>query len=142
MIQPEPAYNPGDLVRSIQQPDYWSQLGCSKNRSSAQQEMDQNVIHELLSEAPDRSSFAFTDESCLDNPGPCGAGAVIFLSGDPNGLELTRSVTARGSILLAELVAILMVLELTASEILRKFLTFPHHYKSSLIVNQQLESLH
>ena len=22
MIQPEPAYNPGDLVRSIRQPDY------------------------------------------------------------------------------------------------------------------------
>ena len=61
MIQPEPAYNLGDLVRSIQQPDYWSQLGYSKNRSSAQQEMDQNIINEVLSEAPDRSSFAFTE---------------------------------------------------------------------------------
>ena len=30
MIQPEPAYNPGDLVRTIQQPNYWSQLGSSK----------------------------------------------------------------------------------------------------------------
>ena len=58
MIQPEPAYNPGDLVRSIRQPDYWSQLGSSKNRSLAQQEMGQTIIHELLSEAPDRSSFA------------------------------------------------------------------------------------
>ena len=33
MIQPEPAYNPGDLVRTIQQPIYWSQLGSSKNKT-------------------------------------------------------------------------------------------------------------
>ena len=74
--------------------------------------MGLTIIHELLSEAPNRSSFAFTDGSCLDNPGPCGAGAVIFLPDDPSGLELTRPVAARGSIFLAELVAILMVLEL------------------------------
>ena len=111
MIQPEPAYIPGVLVRSILQPDYWSQLGSSKYRSSAQQEMGQNIIHELLSDAPDRSSFAFIYGSCLDNPGPCGAGAVIFLPDDPSGLELTRPVAARGSILLAEL----MVLELAVS---------------------------
>ena len=121
MIQPEPAYNPGDLVRSIQQPDYWSQLGSSKNRSSAQQEMGQNIIHELLSEAPGRSSFAFTDGSCLGNPGPCGAGAVVFLPDDPSGLELTRPVAARGSILLAELVAIIMVLELAVSKKISDF---------------------
>ena len=121
MIQPEPAYNPGDLVRSIQQPDYWSQLGSSKNRSSAQKEMGQNIIHELLTEAPDRSSFAFTDGSCLGNPGPCGAGAVVFLPDDPSGLELTRPVAARGSILLAELVAILMVLELAVSKKISDF---------------------
>ena len=54
MIQPEPADNPGDLVRSIRQPIYWSQLEYSKNRSSAQQEMGQNIFHELLSDAPDR----------------------------------------------------------------------------------------
>ena len=70
MIQLEPAYNSGDLVRSILQHNYWSQSGSSKNRYSAQQEMGQNIIHELLSEAPDRSSFAFTDGSCLENPGP------------------------------------------------------------------------
>ena len=74
--------------------------------------MGRTIIHELLSEAPDRSSFTFTDGSCLDNPRSCGAGAVIFLPDDPSGLELTRPVAARGSILLAELVAILMVLEL------------------------------
>ena len=61
---------------------------------------------------------------------------MIFLPDDPRGVELTRPTAARGSILLAELVAILMVLELAVS---KKFLTFPRHYKSSLIVNQQLD---
>ena len=37
---------------------------------------------------------------------------MIFLPDDPSGLELTRLLTATGSILLAEFVAILMVLEL------------------------------
>ena len=121
MIQPEPAYNPGDLVRTIQQPNYWSQLGSSKNRTSVQQEIGQNIIHEFLSEAPVRSCFAFTDGSCLENPGPCGAGAVIFFPDDPIGVELTRPVAARGYILLAELVAILMVLELAVSKKISDF---------------------
>ena len=121
MIQPEPEYNPGDLVRTIQQPNYWSQLGSSKNRTSVQQEMGQNIIHEFLSEAPVRSCFAFTDGSCLENPGPCGAGAVKFFPDDPSGLELTRPVAARGSILLAELVAILMVLEPAVSKKISDF---------------------
>ena len=60
--------------------------------------------------------FAFTDGSCLENPGPCGAGAVIFFPDDLRGVELTRPVAARGSILLAELIAILMVLELAVSQ--------------------------
>ena len=51
MIQPEPAYNPGDVVRTIQQPKYvkyWSLLGCSKKRTSEQQEMWQGIIHQCL----------------------------------------------------------------------------------------------
>ena len=51
MIQSEPAYNPGDLVRSIWQPNYWMLLGYSKHRSSVVQEKSQNSIHKLLSEA-------------------------------------------------------------------------------------------
>ena len=50
----------------------------------------------------------FTDGSCLPNPGPCGAGAVIYYQ---DGQEecIKRPVTAYGSILLGELVAILSV---------------------------------
>ena len=84
-------------------------------KKRVQQETGQSIIHEFLSEAPDMLCFAFTDGSCLENPGPCGAGAVIFFPDDPSGLELTRPVAARGSILLAELIAKLMVLELDVS---------------------------
>ncbi|MEW8548508.1 MAG: reverse transcriptase domain-containing protein, partial [Candidatus Thiodiazotropha sp.] len=116
MIQPEPAYNPGDLVRTLKHPKYWSQLGSSKSRSTEQQEKGKGIIQQLLLEAPARSSIAFTDGSCLGNPGPCGAGAVIYLPDEQSGIELTRPVAARGSILLAELVAVLLVLESVTSK--------------------------
>ena len=113
MIQPELAYNPGDLVRTIQQPNYCSQLGSSKNRTSVQQEMAQNIIHAFLSEAPVRTvMFCFHRWIISGEPRTCGAGAVIFFPDDPSGLKQTRPVAARGSFLLAELIAILMVLEL------------------------------
>ena len=41
---------------------------------------------------------------------------MIFFPDDPSGLELTRPVASRGYILLAELIAILMVLELAVSK--------------------------
>ena len=83
--------------------------------------MGQNIIHEFLSEAPVRSWFAFTDGSCLENPGPCGAGAVIFFPDETSGLELTRPVAVRGSILLAELIALLMVPKLAVSKKISDF---------------------
>ena len=46
---------------------------------------------------------------------------MIFFPDDPSGLELSRPVAARGSILLAELVAILMVLELAVSKKISDF---------------------
>ena len=52
----------------------------------------------------------FTDGSCLPNPGPCGAGAVIYYQ-DEQEECIKRPVTAYGSILLGELVAILSVTE-------------------------------
>jgi hypothetical protein len=58
----------------------------------------------------DTAKVAFTDGSCQGNPGPCGSGAVLY-PGDYEGISLKRPVAQRGSILLTELVAILMVLE-------------------------------
>ena len=129
MIQAEPVYIPGDLVRTIQQPNYWSQLGSSKNRTS--QEMGQNIMHEFLSEAPVRSCFAFTDGSCLENPGSCGAGAVIFFPDDYRGLELIRPVAGRGSILLAELIAILKALELAVFKKISDFSSYLQIFSDS-----------
>ena len=63
------------------------------------------LISDLLASTPPRSTIAFTDGSCLGNPGPCGAGAAIFLPDSNEEVELTRPVSARGSILIAELVA-------------------------------------
>ena len=51
-----------------------------------------------------------TTSSCLTNPGPCGAGAVIYQEHHPP-VCLKRPVCRRGSILLGELVAILIILE-------------------------------
>ena len=52
MIQLEPAYNPDDLVRTIQQPNYWSQLGSSKIEHQCNKEwakiLTMNFFQKLL----------------------------------------------------------------------------------------------
>ena len=116
MIQPEPAYNPGDL-RTIQQPNYWSQLGSSEIGHQCNKKwakiLSMNFFQKFL--------IGHVLLSQMEYPGPCEAGAVIFFLDDPSGLELTRPVAARGSILLAELIAILMVLELAVSKKISDF---------------------
>ena len=60
--------------------------------------------------------MAFTDGSCLGNPGPCGSGACIFVPNQTEPIRLKRPVTNRGSILVEEVVAILMALKFAQSE--------------------------
>ena len=67
-------------------------------------------------EAPKGTTFAFTDGSCLTNPGPCWAGAVIYQE-HHYPVCLKRPVCRRGSILLGELVAILITLEFMVQHI-------------------------
>ena len=55
-----------------------------------------------------RNRTSKVDGSCLNNPGPCGAGAILFVEEET---ELNKSVCKRGSILLEELIAIKIVLE-------------------------------
>ena len=64
----------------------------------------------MVNEVSASALVCFTDGSCLPNPGPCGAGAVIY---HPDGQEecIKRPVAAFGSILLGELDAILSVTE-------------------------------
>jgi len=110
LIEPELDYEVGSLYRSRTRPEYWNRLGSSKSRTKEQEELGKETILDLMMEAPQGSALAFTDGSCITNPGPCGAGAIIYPSeGDP--VLLQRPVSRHGSILLAELVAILMVLE-------------------------------
>ena len=111
-IEPECKFTPGCLQRSRTKPDYWSRLGSSKNRSTAQQQLGQEIIEQLMIDAPqDLTIFAFTDGSCLPNPGPCGAGAAILMPGSEETIQIKRPVSPHGSILLGELVAILEVME-------------------------------
>jgi ribonuclease HI len=63
----------------------------------------------LLNNQPFNSAVAFTDGSCSGNPGPCGSGAIIFHKKEQ--IELKRAVSNRGSILLAEIIAIKIVLD-------------------------------
>ena len=109
-MEEEPEYEPGSIGMSASAPQYWSRLGSSKSRTSDQQEQGRELILDMMMEAPEGTSFAFPDGSCLTNPGPCGAGAVIYQE-NHRPVCLKRPVCRRGSILLGELVAILITLE-------------------------------
>ena len=108
----EPDFAQNSFVRTTEKPSYWSQLGSSKNRTNEQQEEGKAMVQDMVNEVEVSASalVCFTDGSCLLNPGPCGAGAFIY---HPDGQEecIKRPVTAYGSILLGELVAILSVIE-------------------------------
>ena len=68
------------------------------------------MVIDMMMETPEDTTFAFTDESCQPNPGPCGAGAVLYPPHrDP--VQLKKPVSKRGSILLGELVAVQIALE-------------------------------
>ena len=76
------------LQPSLRRPEYWSNLGSSKNRTKAQEGESRNVVEKLIKEsAGTHTVIAFTDGSCRGNPGPCGACASVFL---PNHEEIER----------------------------------------------------
>ena len=110
LIEPKVTYKAGVDVMMMRAPSYRSRLGGSKNRTAEQTEESKEVVKDLIGDPTDTTIVAFTDGSCQGNPGPCGSGAVLY-PGDNEGISLKRPVAQRGSILLAELVAILMVLE-------------------------------
>jgi ribonuclease HI len=77
------------------------------------------LILQKITETTENTAIAFTDGSFLNNPGPCGAGAIVFVEEETT--ELKQPVCKRGSILLGELVAIKIVLEyIDQPEIRRK----------------------
>ena len=99
------------LQPSKRMPEYWRNLGTSKNRTNEQESNSREIIGEMVRGCGKDTIIAFIDGSCLGNPGPCGSGACIYLSGVTDPTRLRRPVSKRGSILLGELVAIQMVVE-------------------------------
>jgi hypothetical protein len=100
----EPQYEYQGLVSTIHPPDYWRNLSSSKSRTKQEEEAGKRIILDLLDNQPSNSAVTFTDGSCSGNPGPCGSGAIIFHREEE--IELKRAVSNRGSILLAEIIAV------------------------------------
>ena len=92
------------------QTTYWSRLDSSKSRTHEQAELGKGMAMDRMIEAPEDTTFTFTDGSCQPNPGPFGAGAVLYPP-HLDQLPLKKPVSKRGSILLGELVAVQMALE-------------------------------
>lgn len=92
-------------------PEYWKSLGSSKSRTAEQEKLSREVVDSILEKCDAETAIGFTDGSCLGNPGPCGAGACLFIPGSCEPVMLKQPVSNRGSILLGELVAIKMALE-------------------------------
>ena len=110
IIEQELEFEKDSLRMSSKTPVYWSRLGSSKSRTAEQQELGKEMVLDLMMEAPEGTTYAFTDSSCLTNPGPCGAGAVVYPYNHEQ-VRLKIPVSKRGSTLLGELIAILVVIE-------------------------------
>ena len=114
-IEPEMSYLEY-LQPSLRRPEYWSNLGSSKNRTSAQEAESRNVVENLIKDNTGMQTvLAVTDGSCRGNPGPCGAGACVFLPNNDE-IELKQPVSKLASILLGELVAIQITLNYLIEE--------------------------
>ena len=55
-----------------------SRLGSSKNRNAEQNVESKQVVKDIQEDSTNSTVVAFTDVSCQGNPGPCGAGAVVY----------------------------------------------------------------
>ena len=99
--EPEPDYV-DSLQPTLRRPEYWNNLGSSKNRTKTQEEDSRRIIEEQIDKSGVDTVFIFTDGSCRQNPGPCGAGACVFLPGQDECTELKKPVSRLASILLGE----------------------------------------
>ena len=99
------------LQPSKRMPEYRRNLGSSKNRTNEQESNSREIIGEMVRSCGEDTIIAFNDVSCLGNPGSCGSGVCIYLSGVTDPTRLRKPVCKRGSIFLGELVAIQMVVE-------------------------------
>jgi hypothetical protein len=56
---------------------YWGKLGSSNTRTKEQEIKGRDLILQKITETTENTAIAFTDGACLNNPGPCGAGAIV-----------------------------------------------------------------
>ena len=99
------------LQPTKERPEYWNNLGSLKSRSVIQPEEARNVIERVAKEAGTDVVSGFTDGLCRSNLGPCGAGACLFFPSQER-IDLHQPVARRASILLGELVAIKIALDI------------------------------
>ena len=77
-LEKEFTYYKDSLQPSKPKPEYWNSLGSSKSRTSDQEALSRDIVGGLLDQCDTDITVAFTDGSCLGNPGPCGAGSCVF----------------------------------------------------------------
>ena len=124
------------LYPTINKPEYWSRLGCSKSRTQTQKDESRAVISGTLEACSPDTLIAFTDGSCHPNPGPCGAGACVYLPHETSQVCLKQPVSKRGSILLGEMIAIKMVLDFILEKLNQKL-----KFKKALILSDSQSSV-
>jgi hypothetical protein len=77
-------------------PEYWRNLGSSKTRTKEQEIKGRDLILQKITETTDNTAIAFTDGSCLNNPGPCGAGAIVFVEEETTELSIASRLAVDG----------------------------------------------
>ena len=87
-------------------------LGNANNRSKAQSDRAKYIANEYLNQININSLICFTDGSALGNPGPCGAGAVIYVHSVSNApFLLKRPISSKSVSYHGELAATDFALE-------------------------------
>ena len=54
-------------------------FGIIKTRTKEQKIKGRDLILQKITETNENTAISFTDGSCLNNPGPCGAGAISYV---------------------------------------------------------------
>ena len=108
-VEPHLISQPSDIFLVPPQIDdrNWKGLGNSSNRSDEQRYRAQELLQNTLQDLDSDTVIAFTDGSTFQNPGPCGAAAIIYTDGLDSELNiLSKPVSRMGSSYMAELNAI------------------------------------
>ena len=77
-IEAEPDYV-DSLQPTLKRPEYWNNLGCSKNRTKVQEEDSRRLTEEQIDTSEVDTVLIFTEGSCRRNTGPCGAGVCVCI---------------------------------------------------------------